>query len=102
MVQYADFHSTIATLAPVILLAGLVGLHRLGSDQPLFPRVATLVFVGGGCLFALGEVIVSLSVLGGLARSTEAMRLYQGAILVGLLCAVLLAALYEILSASND
>lgn len=75
MVEYADFHVLIATLAPVALLAGLVAHSRVRVDDPSALRQ----FLAGGTVgltvaLTLSQVYLSLEVLAGFRNSSEPLR----------------------------
>src|SRR5690242_12475240 len=86
MVPYADFYTTVATLAPIFWLIGLVGVYRLGS-HPVF-RTKRGFAPGGPFLIAILSAVmvtneaISLVTLGGWWFPDRSFRLTQ----IGLLC----------------
>ena len=93
MVEFADFHVLIATLAPAFLLAGLVAHYRLGVSAKrrdvITPRLAW-VLLGLNLVTTLFLIFQSLAVLGGFLESFAALRL-QYMVMLGFLTAFTLA-----------
>jgi cytochrome c biogenesis protein CcdA len=88
MVPYADFHVTVATVAPVFWLAGLVGVYRVAyslgrrapktSDAAENPgEIAVVAAAGFTFVFVVLEVS-ALAVLAGFADAHEHFRAAQG------------------------
>lgn len=89
MVEYPDFHATVAALSPVFLILSLVGAHRIGSHLNGLPygtaREKLETWAGLYLMVAVMpvfEVTVSVLVLSGEVRSTENMRNAQSGFLV--------------------
>jgi hypothetical protein len=88
MVEYADFHATVTTLAPLLLAGAAVWLRSRVKDGHLKSSVERWLALP--TLYTLVAMVVSLLVLGGFWQSTPFIR---QALLLVLVCNGALAVL---------
>jgi hypothetical protein len=81
--QYVDFHTLIATLAPLFLLAGLVGLYTWGVQEASFSWRLFNYSVGVVIVVLTGiQIVLSLDVLAGFRTSSPGLRDFQTSLLL--------------------